>query len=106
MATAVTEGVREGGGGTAVERLEVAPNPTQDRVSVRWAARSSGRGTYTVYSVSGRILRAGMVDLAQQEVVWDGRDRSGVSVGPGVFFLRVEEDHGRVLGTVKVVRTQ
>ena len=77
-----TTGLSEGGG-YASAGLRVAPNPFRRVVTV------SGLGSsreVTVLDAAGRRLRT--LEVRSGRASWDGRDRDGRAVRPGVYFLR------------------
>ncbi len=53
----------------------------------------SGRAMLTVYDVRGRQLRS-LFDEAltsgRHEVIWDGRDSNGRTVGSGPYFVQLQ----------------
>jgi hypothetical protein len=57
-----------------------------------------GPATVNLYDLGGRLVRTiarGLYPAGVHEVRWDGRDRAGLGVGAGVYFLRVRTG-GRV----------
>ncbi len=73
------------------------PNPLCRTTTIRYAIPSAvGRPrtavSLSVYDVGGRLVRT-LVDEPQgpgyYSVVWDGRDESGRTVPPGVYFYRL-----------------
>jgi hypothetical protein len=65
--------------------LSAAPNPFTSAIEFRVRGAPSGDATVSVADVSGRIIRT--LDLGSS-VVWDGTDRVGRPVAPGVYFVR------------------
>ena len=49
--------------------------------------------TVRIYDIRGRVvrtLRDGGLRAGAHEIVWDGRDNGGASVGSGIYFCRAE----------------
>jgi C1A family cysteine protease len=96
----------EGPSAAASLRLEPAhPNPFNPTTEVRFHLPETGRVTLAVYDVSGRlvtILENGKVEAGPHTRIWDGRNRHGAEVGPGVYFVRLSA--GDAVRTQKIVR--
>ncbi len=88
-----------------VLRLDpVRPNPFNPETSIRLHLPEAGRVNLSVYDISGRlvtVLENGYLEAGTHTLAWDGRDRSGNEVGPGVYFARLEAD--RRVATRKMV---
>jgi len=56
-----------------------------------------------IYSVNGRRVRKAMLSPGDRSFVWDGRSDAGQQQSPGVYFLRLLEENGRVLASKKVM---
>ncbi|MEZ4649340.1 MAG: hypothetical protein R3E97_11285 [Candidatus Eisenbacteria bacterium] len=67
---------------------------TDDNGTIAGSLYSSVRAT--VHDASGRAIRSLTPDLQGDsgEIRWDGRDRSGVAVPSGVYFLRMATPEG------------
>lgn len=74
--------------------FRVAPNPARGGATILFARRAPGGVSVGIYDVSGRFVRSFRADTASGAVVWDGRNVSGESVGPGVYFIRLEDGRG------------
>ena len=78
--------------------LLVSPNPFISQVRIRPAPTaagsssgnliSAGDATLRIYDASGRLLHA-LVNQAEQEFVWDGRDGRGTTLPAGVYFYEL-----------------
>ncbi|MBZ0269874.1 T9SS type A sorting domain-containing protein, partial [bacterium] len=80
------------------------PNPFENTTALSFTLPLSSRTTVDVFDVSGRLVRTlveGRFLDGEHEVQWDGRDRAGLRVGGGTFFLRLTAD--QVTQTRKVV---
>ena len=77
--------------------LSVGPNPCRGRAFIRLQPAPGNSDEVRIFSADGRLVRA----LASQSpfanrhspiaLVWDGRDQSGLSVGPGLYFVQAGE---------------
>ncbi len=96
--------------GVDVARLTCQPNPFRGTTTITYSlpegagAGREARARVAVYDVTGRLLRAfpvyGHAD-GRASVAWEGRDREGNSVPPGVLFVRLEA--GSLTRTLRVV---
>ena len=73
--------------------LGACPNPFSDQASLSFSIPGAGSASVDIYDISGRLVaRLQSEDLSPGTacLVWDGHGRSGESVPPGVYFLRLE----------------
>jgi hypothetical protein len=69
------------------------PNPFKTMTTIAYSISSPGEVTLRVYDVSGRLVQTLVNDLkgvGEYRSSWDGRDRRGMKVPSGVYFLRLE----------------
>ena len=82
----------------AVRVISAWPNPFRSSIMLQCSAHSGIR----VYDLTGRLVRR--LDTSSGAVVWDGRNDGGLRLGPGVYFIRVNDAMGTV--TRKVTKIQ
>jgi hypothetical protein len=83
------------------------PNPSRDRVRVRFAIPTAERITAEVFDTQGRKVRVIGSDTrpaGSHVAVWDGRDAAGVPVSSGMFFIRVSAGGVSRVAPVVVLR--
>jgi hypothetical protein len=89
---------------TTLSSLSVSVFPNPGRLTALGAPiRLSGNGTSyqgAIYDLGGRLVHT-FTSPSNGRVVWDGRDRDGDPVGPGIYFVRVEA--GGRSGVVRLV---
>jgi hypothetical protein len=86
--------------------LRASPNPFTGSVLLSFRA-AGGITSVRIFSRDGRLVRrltAGLAGENAWQVAWDGRDRRGRSVSPGLYFARVEA--GGRAATLRIVRLQ
>ncbi|MFH1313529.1 MAG: T9SS type A sorting domain-containing protein [Candidatus Eisenbacteria bacterium] len=69
------------------------PNPFNTMTTIAYSISSPGEVNLRVYDVSGRLVKVLVNDLkgvGEYRFSWDGRDRTGMKVPSGVYFLRLE----------------
>jgi len=75
------------------------PNPFNPRTTIAFELAAAGHVRLTVYDATGRRV-AGLVDSAlaagRREVLWNGTDDGGRSVGSGVYFYVLETGSERL----------
>jgi hypothetical protein len=82
------------------------PNPFIAETNIRLEVRARQDVRVTVYDVAGRAVARlwdGPVYPGIQEIAWDGT-RSGGSAAGGLYFIRVETEHGTCSGKVLRLR--
>jgi hypothetical protein len=85
-----------------------APNPCRPSTRIRFGLPERSAVRLAVYDVAGREI-AQLVDgrlhpAGFHAVVWNGADRSGSRVAPGVYFYRLETDFGTKSRKLLVLR--
>jgi len=74
------------------------PNPFNPETAIRFTLAREGAVMVDIYNVRGqkvRSLAGGMYEAGVHNVVWNGRDDNGRSVGNGVYFYRMVADEYR-----------
>lgn len=78
------------------------PNPFSEQTTLRYAVPETGPVTLIVYNILGarvRHLVEGVQSAGSHQVSWEGRDDTGRTLGPGVYFVRMQAS-----GAVRVQR--
>ena len=82
-----------GGAGRFVFGLgHAAPNPSVGPAAIQYSMAVAGPARLEVFDVRGRLVKQlvdGAVAAGPHESAWDGTDRDGVRVRPGVYFYRL-----------------
>jgi hypothetical protein len=84
-----------------------APNPFTAQTAISFGLPVGGNVRVNIFDMTGRLVNTLVNEelaAANHTIVWDGTDASGVSVGAGVYFCRLEAA-GQVL-TQKMLRVQ
>jgi serine protease AprX len=79
------------------EHLSVtaAPNPFRSQTRVTYGVRHQTEVTLCLYDVQGRLIRKlhkGVEKPGRHIALWDGRNRTGRTCSPGVYFLEIRAD--------------
>jgi hypothetical protein len=72
------------------------PNPFLERTNLRVHLRKPAFVRLTVYNVLGQTVRelvARYLPAGTTHILWDGRDRFGVRLPSGCYFVRLESDY-------------
>jgi len=81
-----------------VSMLSVMPNPFYGATGVRLTlAAAQPEVRVAVFDIVGRLvssLHDGPLPAGEQLFSWDGRDRTGRSVGSGIYFVRAQSAEG------------
>lgn len=77
--------------------LLAAPNPFRGETTLRFELPRASLVRLSLYDTAGRLVRrlgGGPRSAGPQEERWDGLDRTGRRVAPGVYFVRLETGTG------------
>lgn len=83
------------------------PNPARDRTVLRYKSSRATTGEIGLFDASGRRLRtlvSGSIQAGQNDVVWDGRDDSGVAVPSGTYYYLLRTGGQTEGGRVTMIR--
>ena len=74
-------------------RLDVpGPNPVAAVTTIRFSIPEAMRMHLAVYDVTGRriaLLTDGLIEAGEHTCVWNGKNRDGVRVSPGVYLVQM-----------------
>ncbi|MEO5989755.1 MAG: glycosyl hydrolase 53 family protein [Candidatus Eisenbacteria bacterium] len=91
---------------TMAVHLAAWPNPHRDAVQIRFVLPRAQRVIAEVLDLAGRRVRdmgAHPMGAGAQRLEWDGREDSGRSAGPGLYFVRITSaDRVQVARVVRV----
>jgi hypothetical protein len=68
------------------------PNPFGRATAIRYALAKEADVEIGVYDLAGRLVRRiaqGRMSVGTHSVAWDGTDRTGARVSPGVYLCRL-----------------
>lgn len=86
-------------GSDRIAGLSVAPNPF--RSATRFSKGQSAKGIeLKIYDAAGRFIRSFALGPMPYALSWNGLDRDGRAVPPGVYFVRTSD--GRQVKVVKI----
>ena len=80
------------------------PNPFNPSTTIRFSLERASETKLKIFDVRGRDVRtlhAGRLGSGEHEMVWDGRNDDGRTVGSGIYFYRLVADGYR--GTQRMV---
>ncbi|MEZ4652158.1 MAG: carboxypeptidase regulatory-like domain-containing protein [Candidatus Eisenbacteria bacterium] len=82
------------------------PNPTRRGAAITLELAEPEAVTLEIYDPEGRqiFLAEGLVPGGESALEWDGNDRTGKAVAPGVYLYRVRSDREIARGKLLVVR--
>jgi hypothetical protein len=89
---------------TLLQAFAVQPNPFRERATIQWSPTLGSPRLVEIYRVDGRRIRSAAVGPNERSFLWDGRSDAGVQQPAGLYFVRLRDASGRVLGSRKVLR--
>lgn len=69
------------------------PNPFNPRTTITYSLPETGTVLLSIYDVQGRliaILVNGQKAAGEHQESWNGRDRNGITISSGIYFLKLE----------------
>lgn len=76
----------------------VYPNPFSNEVKIEFSMHKSEHLKMAVYSINGQLIReiisGNYISEGKFQVIWDGKDNSGVEVADGTYIYRITGDSG------------
>jgi len=80
------------------------PNPFNPTVAVSFSLPDASQISLRIYNIRGQLVKSlldGWIDAGAHQVIWDGRNENGETVGSGVYFCQLVS--GRHSRTAKLV---
>lgn len=83
------------GGTPSIARLlDCFPNPFNPQTTIAFILARKANVNLHIFDMSGRLVRelvgGETYDHGRQEIVWNGRDESGLKVASGIYFYRLD----------------
>lgn len=73
--------------------LEVYPNPFESVTNIRFRVPEAGDAFLGLYNLQGQLVQVlfdGQLDAGEQQMDWDGRNRSGGLLPSGMYLLQLK----------------
>jgi len=73
------------------------PNPFNPNTTISFNLKSASQVSLDVYNIQGQRIRSlvnGWIPAGDHTRAWDGKDGSGKVMPSGVYFLRLNTEHG------------
>lgn len=77
------------------------PNPFAQDLFIRIPGKSAEPMEIVIYNLRGQQVKK-LLGSGGQELIWDGKDKTGLAVSPGIYLLRMKQ--GSRISTSKVMR--
>jgi hypothetical protein len=87
-------------------KLRVYPNPFYANASISCEQKEAAPVTVKIYDVKGQLVRTltdGQTSSMSNNLVWNGTDNNGKSIGAGIYFCTVKDKAGHT-SNQKIVR--
>jgi len=87
--------------------MNIAPNPFNPATTLRFALPSSGHVDLRILDVRGAlvtVLRSEVFEAGEHQITWNGTDRSGRSVGSGIYYAMLVTDDGSLTKKMLLVK--
>ena len=68
------------------------PNPFNPETLIRFSLPASAKATVSIFNLRGQLIRRVLdedLESGRHQIVWDGRNATGESVGSGIYFYRL-----------------
>jgi|MGYP000856614856 hypothetical protein len=73
------------------------PNPFNPNTTIAFSSKYACLGKLQIYNTKGQLVKTlhnGALTAGANSFNWDGTDASGVSVSSGIYFYRLQSEHG------------
>ncbi|MBS3768278.1 MAG: T9SS type A sorting domain-containing protein, partial [Candidatus Cloacimonetes bacterium] len=86
--------------------IETAPNPMRDNTDFRFTLDNAARVEVYIYNIKGELVKtlpSIIVEAdSEQQLYWNGKDRSNREVSSGIYFYRVKAN-GKTIENSKLI---
>ncbi len=69
--------------------LKITPNPFTTNAHIQFNVLPQNLKNIKIYDATGNLVRI-LTDINTNTIVWDGNDKTGNIVAPGVYFVKLE----------------
>ncbi|MFH1311985.1 MAG: T9SS type A sorting domain-containing protein [Candidatus Eisenbacteria bacterium] len=87
--------------------LTAGPNPFRSETKISYQLPTASHTSVAVYDVSGREVTT-LVDRSESageyQLGWNGHDRAGRQVGPGIYFVRIRSGQASAVKAIVLFR--
>jgi hypothetical protein len=82
-----------------LDMLTAKPNPFNPSTTIRFSLQRATGARYTIYGAGGRVMREYEIHEGSRSgnIIWDGKDVFGKSVGTGAYIGRLYLGNGKNL---------
>ena len=105
--TAGTVAVPGAGGQMTLAHLAPSVNPFRTDTMLKFSLNERALVSLSIYDIGGRRITSlvgGVKEVGTHAIAWDGTDRRGAGVPPGVYMARLQA--GSAVATIKLVRSR
>ena len=78
----------------------VYPNPFSTEIKIEFSLKKSEHVKVSVFSINGQLIReiisGNYINEGKFQVIWDGKDNSGVDVTNGTYLYKIEGKSGKI----------
>lgn len=75
--------------------LHLSPNPFYTSADIQYKVIRAGKVKVDVYNIKGQHIKSILEETKSSgsyQLIWDGKDKAGNKVAPGIYFMRLEAD--------------
>ncbi len=75
--------------------LHLSPNPFYTTADIQYNVIRAGKVKVDVYNIKGQHIKSILEETKSSgsyQLIWDGKDKAGNKVAPGIYFMRLEAD--------------
>lgn len=75
--------------------LHLSPNPFYTTADIQYNVIRAGKVKVDVYNIKGQHIKSILEETKSSgsyQLTWDGKDKAGNKVAPGIYFMRLEAD--------------
>jgi len=75
--------------------LQLSPNPFYTSADIQYKVIRAGKVKVDVYNIKGQHIKSILEETKSSgsyQLTWDGKDKAGNKVAPGIYFMRLEAD--------------
>lgn len=83
------------------------PNPFNENTVLQFSLKTDDRVVIRIYNVLGRLIKTfelSGLEAGQHELMWDGRDKHGIMVPSGIYFVEFNSGSYRKVHRIEKLR--
>ena len=91
----------------SINRLKLFPNPFANNLTIAYEIESTIKIQLKIYTIQGKLINTLMDENkspGKYEIIWNGKDRNGKEISPGLYLVRLQSGRNILTRSVEYIK--